>query len=229
MTRPLIKARINDLEALFARSKGDLATLRNIGEELGKRKPTERVDKLAVRVQEEIDNCERTSQVANDLWLPSRNNDAAPISNVTPPPAALQRPRAVAEPITNAPEKILAAWTGLEVLSPSSFKRPEELKGDGSLFEMDGRHLPWNGQGEKSRPQRRLYYQLVLGVIDMEKAVNQLLQKYSDARIERPAAQGKAALAVLVLDNKGVPIEDQAVTISSFGWGVPRALQGGFK
>jgi hypothetical protein len=46
---------------------------------------------------------------------------------------------------------------------------------------------------------------------------------FGDARIERPAARGRAVLAVILVDREGRVVEDPAVALSSFGWGVPRA------
>jgi hypothetical protein len=229
MPRPLIKTRINDLEALFEQSKANPAILQSILRELSHRKVTERTSRLEILVREEIDGHGTTAPPINGEWELDLNiTGVASESNGAVPPFSIVAPfhRLPVEPITNTPEKILAAWTGLEVLSPFAFKRTEDLAADGgSIFEMNGRRLPWDGDGENSRPKYRLYYQIVLGVVDMEKAVAALLQKYSDARVERPTAKGKAALAVIMVDKKGRPIEDQAVTISSFGWGVPRALQ----
>ena len=86
--------------------------------------------------------------------------------------------------------------------------------------------LPWEGNGEKSRRNTRLFYQVVLGTVDLESAVTQCLARYVDSRIERPAARGEAILAVVVVDREGRLVEAPAVSVSSFGWGVTRALEG---
>ena len=130
--------------------------------------------------------------------------------------------------MTNAPDAILDAWTALEVLSPPSFRKPEDLSGGDrrSVAWLDRGRLPWEGDAEKPRPNTRLYYQVVLGSVDLEGAVRELLTRYADSRPELPAARGKAVLAVLILDRYGRPVEDPVAAISSFGWGVARALQG---
>jgi hypothetical protein len=71
-----------------------------------------------------------------------------------------------------------------------------------------------------------MYYQVVLGSVRMEPAVTRLLERYGDSRPERPSARGRAALAVVILDSRGVPVSPPAVAVSSFGWGVMTALNG---
>jgi hypothetical protein len=124
---------------------------------------------------------------------------------------------------------VLSAWTALEVLSPPSFQRPEQLAfgGDRRLVaRIDGQALPWENGGEKSRPNMRLYYQVVLGTVDMENAISRLLATFPDSRAERPVARGEAILAIVIVDQRGCLAVDPAIAVSSFGWGVPRALQG---
>lgn len=116
----------------------------------------------------------------------------------------------------------------MEVLSPQVYIRPEDLAaGDKrrvttlSLSEP----LPWE-RGDKSLPKYRLYYQVVLGSIKMESAIGCLVSKYSDNREDPPPVRGRAALATVVVDRHGQPIESPAVGISSFGWGVIAAMKG---
>ena len=130
------------------------------------------------------------------------------------------------KPTTNAPEAILSAWTALEVLSPQTFRKPEDLAaGDRGLTRIDTAELPWE-RGEKSPPNRCLYYQIVLGAIRMEPAMESLVERYGDTRIERPSASGYAALAVVIVDQQGRLTDTSAVAVSSFGWGVMAALNG---
>jgi hypothetical protein len=129
-------------------------------------------------------------------------------------------------PPSNKPQDILSSWIALEVLSPQTFDKQQDLAGaNGSIANLKG-NLPWEGDGEKSKPKYRLYYQIILGTIDFAKAIGQLLDVYADKRVERPATHGEAVLAVVVVDNKGCLTEDPAVAISSFAWGVPEALKG---
>ncbi len=130
--------------------------------------------------------------------------------------------------MSNAPNDILSAWIAMEALSPSTYKRPEDLvKGDKSkIARLSSETLPWDNGGEKGPPNYRLYYQIVLGSIDMELATSAMLETYSDKRVERPSVRGEAILATIIVDRNGCPIDDNAISVSSFGWGVPLALSG---
>jgi hypothetical protein len=129
--------------------------------------------------------------------------------------------------IDNNPLNILSAWITLEVLSPQTFRNPKDLAGaSGSIAVIQNEYLPWSGNGEASRPKYHLYYQVVLGTIDFEKAVSALQEKYVDKRVDRPPSKGEAILAVLVVDSKGRPIKSPGVAVSSFAWGLPKALNG---
>jgi hypothetical protein len=82
--------------------------------------------------------------------------------------------------------------------------------------------LPWENGGERSRPNQRLYYQVILGTVDMETAVGALLAAYTDTRAERPSASGEAVLATIMVDREGKLVDADPIAISSFGWGIPR-------
>ena len=116
----------------------------------------------------------------------------------------------------------------MEVLSPSSFRSEEDLVG-GERWRIAKLHsgkLPWKGGGEKSRPNYRLYYQIVLGSIAMEPSISALLNIYADTRDERPQTRGEAVIAAIMVDREGRPVESDPIAISSFGWGIPYALSG---
>ncbi|HEX4955232.1 MAG TPA: AAA domain-containing protein [Thermoanaerobaculia bacterium] len=121
---------------------------------------------------------------------------------------------------------IFDAWTALEVLSPQSFKRPEDLaNGERSrIASLENQTLPWEGGGEKSRPKYKLFYQLVLGTIQLAPAAERLLATFGDARPERYRTLGEAPLALLVLSQDGRLARSPAVSISSFAWGLKHAL-----
>jgi hypothetical protein len=129
----------------------------------------------------------------------------------------------------NNPIDILSAWTALEVLSPQTFRKPEELTaGDKKLIApiANTTGCPWEGLGERSKRDHRLYYQVVIGTIDFQKSIDKLLDLYADPRVERPNAKGEAILAVVIVDQKGYLLEPNAIGISSFGWGVAKAIKG---
>ncbi|MCS7080349.1 MAG: AAA domain-containing protein [Chloracidobacterium sp.] len=141
----------------------------------------------------------------------------------------------------NKPEDILSAWIALEVLSPLTYRCPEDLANgipervaevnlqdlakDDSERVTGHEKLPWE-KNESLRKGYRLYYQIILGSICMEKAVKRLTSKYSDTRPEEPSVRGEAALAIVVVDDEGQLAGPSAVVISSFGWGLMTALEG---
>ncbi|MEM8950622.1 MAG: hypothetical protein AAGC99_14945 [Pseudomonadota bacterium] len=130
-------------------------------------------------------------------------------------------------------QSILHAWTALEVLSPPrGFRRESDLTaGDESrIAHLHGEQLHWE-RGETSHPQQRLYYELILGTIDLDPAIAKLLNVYADDRPDEPRIAGRAALASILLDKNGRPLEGQenSAAISTFAWGLPLALQGNLK
>jgi hypothetical protein len=81
-------------------------------------------------------------------------------------------------PVENSPIEILKAWTALEAVSPQTFRKPEDLvSGDRrAVARLDNGRLPWSGAGDPARrPKTRLFYQILLGTVDMEAAVAALL------------------------------------------------------
>ncbi len=133
--------------------------------------------------------------------------------------------------VTNDPEDILRTWTALEVLSPQGYRRETDLvAGEKSRIALlDDSELPWE-KGEKSRPKKRLYYELILGAVALAPAVDALLEIYSDNRPDTPSMKGYSPVASIVLNKEGCPLEeDNSFVISSFAWGVPTVLQGSLK
>ncbi len=130
-------------------------------------------------------------------------------------------------PITNDAVSVLAAWTALEVLSPPAFRRETDLTGGdrSSVIRLDGAKLAWEDT-RGGRKNYKLYHQVVLGTVKLDAAVAALVTRYGDTRVERMGTRGEAILATIMLDRNGKPVEEPAVAISSFGWGVPRALAG---
>lgn len=170
--RPFFNKSIAELEATFKKCPNDIVALDQLLHELGFRS-TQRA--LALKDQVEAAN---------------KNNKAAPQSKA--PPTAKVTPQeqpslpidvpansAAAVPatvkktpkpaVTNHPENILRAWTALEVLSPQGYRRETDLvAGDRSrIARLENGPLPWE-IGEKSRPKKRLYYELILGAMARE-------------------------------------------------------------
>lgn len=237
--RPLFNKSVLELEKLFGQQRADSEFLDKLIEELSERK-TQRASDLRQRVLQARGTVDQKAAPRGDIVQPATTNIAVPpatprVERANPPPPAPTtvpathlRPNLARVAVTNEPASILSAWTAMEVLSPPSFRKPEDLAGGDRyrIAAIDKDVLPWESGGEKSRPNQKLYYQIVLGTVDMEAAVSALLAVYTDTRAERPQARGEAVLATVMVDREGRPVESEAVSISSFGWGLPVALQG---
>lgn len=140
-----------------------------------------------------------------------------------------KRHQAAAQNLTvRSAQPVLSAWTALEILSPQVFKHPQDLApgGEGNPVAYFEQGLPWEGGSYKARPKTQLFYQVVLGTVNLEKATSKLLEVYGDNRADRPVVKGEAVLAVVVVDNKGIPVQAPASAVSGFSWGLPQALAG---
>ena len=256
MARKYFRFLTQDLEALFRKEHDNIEILSDLREELTHRKTKKatslcnQVEKRLDVLRSTKGFKEKTLQKV--LPLPVDKNQESPATEQEVPPILLTpsaetitlKPTPQTEfpnapwpdsslPInqpekiyTNQPENILSAWTALEVLSPIPYDTPDQLAGAGNrVSKFDGVFLPWE-RGIRSLPGMRLYYQIVLGSIKMEPAIERLTNRYGDSREEKPHIHGKAVLAVVVVDHKGRLVESPAVGISSFGWGVITALKG---
>lgn len=238
MLRPLLNASIVQLETLFEKRNDDAEFLRTLLDELSHRS-TERARRLKSQVAQALATRDKpsTSSTGRPQGRPPAGSDVGTAPRLRyPEPRVVEKepgePSASSQrrqtpPISDSPEGILDAWIALEVLSPQTFRRPEDLtSGDRHRVAwLDRYPLPWEGNGERARPGTRLFYQVVLGTIDLERAIPRLLEVYADSRAERPSARGHAILAV-TLNREGRLVEQPAVSLSSFAWGAPHALQG---
>ncbi|WP_033069425.1 DEAD/DEAH box helicase [Thalassospira australica] len=245
--RPYFNKSIKELEKTFNDNQSDSETLNRLIHELGFRS-TQRA--LALKKQVQATNACQPANSAPQKSLrtpePKANQlDSAPREPALPfgePPKAceaIKQPetikmpgKAVAKPpITNDAQDILRAWTALEVLSPQGYRRETDLvAGDRKkIARFEEGPLPWE-LGEKSLPKKRLYYELILGAIELAPAVETLLKVYADKRPDKPSMRGASPIASILLDKEGHPLDEEtSVAISSFAWGVPIALQGDLK
>jgi len=224
MNRPFFNCSIFELESRFETNARTIEFLKDLLFELSHRS-TQRAKILKGKVEHEL----------NQLGYPTPGKSA---TNTTHHPQSQEKlineynthtqDIAVLKPVQNNPVDILSAWIALEVLSPQTFRKPEDLAqgGDARLIRTFQNKMPWENGGEPSRPNFRLYYQIVIGTINMDRATNALLEIYADGRAERPGARGEAILAVAVVDRMGRLVDPPAVSISSFGWALPQALSG---
>ncbi|KQP40381.1 hypothetical protein ASF34_11225 [Methylobacterium sp. Leaf106] len=104
-----------------------------------------------------------------------------------------------------------------------TYRKPADMAdGDQRRIAAITGPLPWQPPGEKARPNKQLFYQVVLGAIRMDEATNALLSVFVDGNQDRRGQPGLAAIATLTLDKSGVPVaEGEATAISSFAWGLP--------
>lgn len=132
---------------------------------------------------------------------------------------------------------VLSAWSILEILSPRSFSNKQELAGGTQQqiidFEFDDKPLPWeNPLISKPPKDKKYFYQVVLGTIEMKKAIEALHEKYKDAsrNEDPPFVSGQDIMSLLLLDQSGRLISNNsaATNISSFAWGLPKALNEDF-
>lgn len=234
--RIYFKKSIVELEELYSQNSTNHVELKKILDELKHRK-TQRASKLESLIEGNIQN--------SSNFKPKEPYVATPTPRVIETPktnsekgndhittlASSERERVVLNElpeVTNKPSSILDSWTALEVLSPPSFSKPEDLtSGDKSrIISLGSSTLPWQRDDIKSRKNYRLYYQIILGTIDMPKSMAALLKIYTDKREERPEGKGEAVIASITVDKDGVPIEEDSASIASFAWGTPIALSG---
>ena len=228
MNRPFFHDSVVKLEAQLAERQTDPEWLRLLATELTFR-TTEKAKKLQLRVAAllqadasppTVEPSPSTSLAEPTTVDPKRGSSSAS-SRRQIPLEDLQKP------FTNHPQDIFSAWSALEVLSPQTFRREQDLVGaNGSIAPLKKGPLPWEGAGERSKPNYQLYYQVVLGTVHFARAIEDLLAVYADTRVERPIVQGEAIFAVVVVDRNGRLVEDPAVAVSSFGWAAPQALLG---
>lgn len=239
--RPFFNKSIADLENLFKSSKNDHETLDSLQNELDHRN-TQRALKLKRLVANEVAKKASNPQPPRKprprkvkTPLPSIVDVPKPTEipvEIKPKRGKLKLKRAGPKPpVTNDPEEILRAWTALEVLSPYGYRRKMDLCGGDPrcIASITDGELPWE-RGEKSRPKKRLYYEVILGTIKLGPAVEALLKVYADNRPDKPSNNQHAAIASVIIDKQGRPLEDDiCFAISSFAWGVPKALDGDLK
>ncbi|BAQ49431.1 hypothetical protein Maq22A_1p36070 (plasmid) [Methylobacterium aquaticum] len=228
---PYQPLRVTDLERLFAGAEGDRGILDALMAELGHRR-TQSAEKLRERVEKALEGpAERHDAGAGEASRSSSraasldDEEAATASRRPdePPPWSNPGPRSPPPPVRDRPEDVLSAWTALEVLSPMTYRKPADMAdGDQKRIASLAEAMPWQPPGERSKPKKQLFYQVVLGAVRMDEATNALLSVFVDKHADRRGGAGLAALATLTLDKAGIPVaEGEATVISSFAWGCP--------
>ncbi|MFU7502663.1 MAG: hypothetical protein ACE1S7_04355 [Candidatus Tisiphia sp.] len=113
---------------------------------------------------------------------------------------------------------VLSAWTVLEILTPQSFNKPEDLVGGNKeLVVLLDNRLPWENGGEQLPHYLQLFYQIIIGSINLKNVFSALTKKYGDTNVEAKYVSGEAIMGVIIVDQYGHLIKnDSSVNISSF-------------
>lgn len=124
----------------------------------------------------------------------------------------------------DTPQDILRAWITIEVLSPQTYKIPKDLltANESIKYVKDGE--PWF-INKNPKPEHRFYYTVYLGAINLDRATNKLTALFEKKQqIELLEIKGEVALGTILLDENGIPILENGICLSSFGWGYGQAF-----
>jgi hypothetical protein len=218
MIRPYFSNTIEQLKLEFAENKGNLKLINNLLYELGHRS-TIKSKNLMTEIKSFLE-----SQLEHEKAIlePKESEPLHKIEDkdIDTSPVLIS---------TDSTENIISAWTCLEVLSPQTFIKPENLAQNGDPYLISSFKkgaLPWEGIGEKSKVNYQLFYHIILGTIKVGESFKMLQDVYGDTTEEKHTRKGEAVLASVIVNNKGMMIEGLAVSISSFAWSLPQALSG---
>lgn len=125
--------------------------------------------------------------------------------------------------------KYLDAWIAAEVLTPAEFNDPtDDSRPAESMGILQNGFLPWQ-DGYPHREQDPQYdgylcYDVVLGYIDQAKANQMFVTAYGQPAGDYRPSDEKAVLATLRITREGTIADKNPFTISSYGWGLIKAL-----
>ncbi|KAB2727991.1 DNA helicase [Brucella anthropi] len=251
--RSYAKKSVFDLEAIFEQSRNNASELERLSHELTFRN-TAKARTLSAKVEQALTSLRSSISVSvlgsdssTRFHGPVAAQSFPAISRDAPATVVQLRPTATPNPVTrqqfgsdqidlgplpsfspsgkaNDARAILAAWTALEALSPQGYKRPEEMaSGDRSRVALLERGIPW-GPNTRSKPNHKLYFEVVLGAITLDKATDELVKVFgADEERSRPDGK-KAAIGSILIDKEGYVLEDNGVAVSSFAWALKPAL-----
>ncbi len=95
--------------------------------------------------------------------------------------------------------------------------------GDRSRVALLERGVPW-GPNARSKPSYKLYFEVILGSIALDKATDELVKVFGEDE-ERSRPDGKkAAIGSILIDKEGFVLENKGVAVSSFAWALKPAL-----
>jgi len=240
--RPYLSKSLMDLQAVFDRSNTDWNVLGRLEHELAQR-TTKASQALAAEVRAALESLESAkvvsiasgravSGIAGRREPPASTSGAVsirPQQQSTPTPAGPVQlgPLPTFRPSgrKDDPASILAAWTALEALSPQGYKRPEDLaSGDRSRVLQLDRGIPW-GPNAKSKPNYKLYFQVMLGAVALDKATDELVRVFGEEEERSRPDNKKAAIGAILVDKEGFVLEENGIAVSSFAWALKPALE----
>ncbi|MBR7652942.1 DNA2/NAM7 family helicase [Brucella oryzae] len=251
--RPYAQKSVFDLEAIFEQSRNNASELERLSNELTFRN-TAKARTLSAKVGQALTSLRSSISVSvlgsgssTRFHGPVAAQSSPAVSRDAPATVVQLRPTATSSAVTpqqfsdgqidlgplpsfspsgkmNDARAILATWTALEALSPQGYKRPEDMAaGDRSRVALLERGIPW-GPNARSKPNHRLYFEVVLGAIALDKATDELVKVFGEDE-ERSRPDGKkAAIGSILIDKEGYVLEDNGVAVSSFAWALKPAL-----
>ncbi|MEY1161873.1 DEAD/DEAH box helicase [Providencia manganoxydans] len=252
-TREYFQKSIVDLEAIFERSHNNASELERLLNELTFRN-TAKARMLTTKVEQALTAVNDRILVSMPSSTPSElhpdsafTQSSEVVAHNTPETTVQLKPEPTPDTVigqqfgneqidlgsfpsftpsgkANDAPAILAAWTALEALSPQSYKRPEDMAaGDRSRVTLLDRDIPW-GPNARSKPKHKLYFEIILGAIALDKATDELVKVFGeDEEQSRPDGK-KAAIGSILVDKEGFVLENNGVAVSSFAWALKPAL-----
>jgi hypothetical protein len=129
--------------------------------------------------------------------------------------------------LTSEIDRLLSAWTILEVLEPPPLPPARELPPGRRMIRAEEHPQPWLDAAFAARGrEREVYWWLHLGEIELAPAYASLLEHFPDDSPEKASrAKGSTTMAVVVLDGAGRPLEGKTF-LSSFAWGYGKVRSG---
>ncbi len=235
--RRYFRCNISELEDLFERSKHNSVVLNELKRELRHRvKPRERT--LAGKVADHILSLARGGMGVSAAGAFSVDEQPALPVVVDPASAARSQevndtaPRFARDATTESGlDAVLAAWLAQEVLTPQALPTAREWAADKcTLVRLRDSHEPWLDRKYRQRGEETAVYWLVyLGELPLAKAMAGIHALYpEDTQGERSAVDGHTALALVVVDAKGIPVAGKS-SVSSFAWGYGQLRAGRLK
>lgn len=247
--RPYFTFSIIQLESEFNRAQSTTEILQALDWELSHRK-TDRATQLRSKVanalttlpvgqtvptlvHEPINGFQETPDTAESRSFEDSISQQPLLPATDPPPSAVPPIEDLGDlpsfPVPkgpNEPAAILAAWIALEALSPQTYRRPENLAAGNPrcVADLSAGRVPWATR-EPAGQNKKLYYQVILGSVLMERATEDLVKAFSNDEERSPRIREKAVVGAILVDSHGIVVEENGIAVSSFAWALPLALK----